>query len=139
MKNGIIKCKVMICYCNSNKAFSECCEPIILGLKNSETAEQLMRSRYSGYVVANIDYLMKSHHASTRPLKEKQAILKWTKSIKWVALEIIAKQKGLTEDNEGFVEFKALFFENGKMGYIHENSYFVRENGVWFYKSGVHK
>lgn len=129
----------MVCYCNSNKPFSECCEPIILGKRDAETAEQLMRSRYSGYVVANVDYLMRSHHSSSRPLKEKNAILKWTKSIKWVALEIIAKQKGLAEDNEGFVEFKALFLKNGKMSCIHENSYFVKESGVWFYKSGVHK
>lgn len=129
----------MLCYCNSNKPFGECCEPIILGKRDAETAEQLMRSRYSGYVVANVDYLMKSHHSSTRPLREKQAILKWTKSIKWVALEIISKQNGLAADVDGFVEFKALFIENGKMGCIHENSHFVKENGVWYYKSGVHR
>ncbi len=129
----------MLCYCNSNLTFSECCEPIILGKRDAETAEQLMRSRYSGYVVANVDYLMTSHHSSTRPLREKQAILKWTKSIKWVALEIIAHQNGLATDTDGVVEFKALYLENGKMGCIHENSYFVKENGVWYYKSGVHK
>lgn len=129
----------MLCYCNSNKPYSECCEPIILGSKDAQTAEQLMRSRYSGYVVADIDYLMKSHHSTTRPLKEKQSILKWTKSIKWMGLTIVATQNGLATDNDGYVEFKALFMENGKMGCIHENSYFVKENTVWYYKSGIHK
>lgn len=129
----------MICYCNSKKPYSECCEPIILGQKAAETAEQLMRSRYSAYVVADIDYIMNSHHAATRPTKERQSILKWTKSLKWVALEIISKQNGLATDNDGYVEFKALFLENGKMRCIHENSYFVKENNIWYYKSGVHK
>jgi len=123
----------MLCYCNSKKAFSECCEPIILGKQDAETAEQLMRSRYSAYVVANVNYLLNSHHPNTRPTKERKSILKWTKSLSWISLEIISKQKGQPIDKEGNVEFKALYMQNGKIECIHENSYFVKENNRWYY------
>ena len=128
----------MKCYCNSNKEFSQCCQPIILGAAKAETAEQLMRSRYSAYVVADINYLLNSHHKSTRPTKERKNILKWAKSVRWIGLEVISTQKGTATDSDGYVEFKAMFEENGKLDYIHEKSYFVKENSLWYYKSGTH-
>lgn len=129
----------MFCYCKSEKPFNKCCEPFISGEDNAKTAEQLMRSRYSGFVLASINYLMSTHHASSRPFNERKAILKWTKSVKWIGLEIVNKKAGLENDLEGWVEFKATYIENGKIECIHENSYFVKENGNWFYKSGEHK
>ena len=59
-----------------------------------ETAQQLMRSRYSAFVLANGDYLMETHHSSTRPIKEKKAIVKWAKSVQWIKLEIVETTKG---------------------------------------------
>lgn len=129
----------MPCYCNSNKEYTACCGPIHKGTQPAITAEALMRSRYSAFVLADINYLMKSHHASTRPIKEKHDILVWTKSVQWLGLQIISKSTGLASDVEGRVEFKASFVENGKPQCIHENSYFVKENGEWFYKSGIHR
>ncbi len=128
----------MKCYCNTDKEHDQCCGPIIKGTQKAETAEQLMRSRYSAFVVADINYLLNSHHKSTRPTKERKSILKWTKSVQWIGLEIISTQKGTSTDTEGYVEFKALFMENGKLDCIHENSFFVKENGLWFYKEGMH-
>lgn len=128
----------MQCYCNSGKVFDECCKLIISGNKIAATAQQLMRSRYSAYVIADVAYLMNSHHPATRPLKERKNIGQWAKSVSWLGLEIIATQKGTVADHEGFVEFKALYMENGQIECIHENSYFVKENNRWFYKSGIH-
>lgn len=128
-----------MCYCNSEKNFEECCKPLIKGEQKAKTAEQLMRSRYSAYVVADINYLLNTHHATTRPTKERKAILKWAKSVKWVKLEVLHTHKGLAGDKEGFVEFNAYYFDMGKMECIHENSYFVYENKQWYYKLGEHK
>jgi len=128
-----------LCYCNSQKSYSECCEPFISNIAVAKTAEQLMRSRYTAFVLANINYLMNSHHPSTRPTKERRAILKWTKSVHWMGLHIVSTKAGSELDTEGWVEFKATYMEDNKAGCIHENSYFVKENGKWLYKSGVHK
>ncbi|MCL4157034.1 UNVERIFIED_CONTAM: hypothetical protein GTU68_053260 [Idotea baltica] len=92
-----------------------------------------MRSRYSAFVLANGDYLMDSHHASTRPTKEKKAIVKWAKSVEWIKLEVLETTKGKETDNEGIVTFKAYFYEKGKVDIIYEKSAFVKENGNWFY------
>lgn len=121
------------CYCGQLKNKKECCEPFLNGLSLPETAEQLMRSRYSAYVTGNIDYIMNTHHISTRPIKEKKAILKWTLSVKWLGLTVHSTKDGLSKNNNGYVSFTALFLENGKMDKIQENSYFIKESGHWYY------
>lgn len=129
----------MLCYCSSQKPYDVCCSPLVSGVMNARTAEELMRSRYTAFVLANIDYLMNSHHISTRPIKDKKAMLKWTKSVSWLALQIVSTKAGSSSDTEGWVEFKASYLENGQPQCIHENSYFVKEKGLWYYKSGVHQ
>ena len=92
-----------------------------------------MRSRYSAFVLADGDYLMATHHSSTRPTKEKKAIVKWAKSVQWIKLEVLETSEGQENDTKGTVTFNAYFFENGKVDVIHEKSAFVRENNHWLY------
>lgn len=124
----------MQCPCNPNKKYADCCKIAHTNINNVLTAEQLMRSRYSAFVLANIEYLQKSHHSSTRPKKrEKKEILAWTKSVQWLKLEVLNASKGKPSDTIGTVEFKAYFMENGQLDIIHENSSFSRENNHWVY------
>ncbi len=123
----------MNCYCGNNRPYKSCCEVFHLNNGKTETAQQLMRSRYSAFVLANGNYLMQTHHSSTRPITEKKAIVKWAKSVAWIKLEILETTKGLEKDEEGTVTFNASFFENGKVDVIHEKSAFVKENGKWYY------
>ena len=127
-----------LCPCGSGQLFDNCCEPIISGRKEAITAQQLMRSRYTAFTKANVDYLMRSHSIKTRPLKERKSIEKWAKSVNWLGLSIIQTQARRASDEIGYVEFKALYLENGKPQQIHEKSLFQRENGIWVYISGVH-
>ncbi|MFC5194117.1 YchJ family protein [Bizionia hallyeonensis] len=123
----------MNCYCGNNKTYNDCCEVFHLNQGKTETAEQLMRSRYSAFVIANGDYLMQTHHSSSRPTSEKEAIIQWAQSVDWIKLEIINTTKGLKNDNEGTVTFNAYFYENGNVEIIHENSAFIKENKTWYY------
>lgn len=116
----------MNCYCGSHKSYDSCCKVFHLNGGQTETAEQLMRSRYSAFVRADGDYLMQTHHKSTRPIKEKQAIVNWAKSVLWQRLEIL-------ESTEDTVKFNAFFSEHGEADCIHENSKFVKENNKWYY------
>lgn len=129
----------MLCYCQSQKTFDHCCAPIHKGERVAATAEELMRSRYSAFVVADINYLMRSHHVSTRPVNDKKEMLRWTKSVQWMGLQIVSKSAGQASDTEGHVEFRASYLEQGQPQCIYENSYFVKEKGLWYYKSGVHR
>ena len=127
-----------LCPCGSGQLFTNCCEPITSGRKEAATAQELMRSRYTAFTQANVDYLMRSHSAKTRPIKERKSIEKWAKLVNWMGLTIIQIQAGDANDEIGYVEFKALYLENGKPQQIHEKSVFKRENGKWMYVSGVH-
>lgn len=128
----------MICPCGSNLEFNACCGAIISGDKIASTAEQLMRSRYSAYTLANIDYIIVTMRGNAAenfdPVNAKQ----WAISVKWIGLKVINTKQGLTEDDIGWVEFKARYKENGKMQLIHELSEFHRIDGLWYYVDGKH-
>ena len=124
----------MQCPCNPSKKYSDCCEKAHQNIQTVLTAETLMRSRYSAVVLAKINYLQESHHSRTRPSnKEKKEILSWTKSVKWLKLEVLNTSKGSITDLEGTVEFNAFFMENGKVDVLHETSSFCKENKHWVY------
>ena len=126
----------LFCPCGSNKSYKICCEPIHKDISQAKIPLELMKSRYSAYVLGNIDFLMTSHHPSTRPVLEKQEILTWTKSVEWQRLEIIEAKEA--NSNEGFVIFKAHFRENGESSVIFEKSRFIKENQHWTYIDGTH-
>ena len=114
------------CYCGANKSYKNCCEVYHNNGGKTKTAEQLMRSRYSAFVLAKGTYLMQTHHKSTRPINEKKAIVKWAKSVQWLRLDIV-------NSTTDIVSFNAYFIENGLTDVISENSKFVKENNTWFY------
>lgn len=127
------------CPCGSKQKYTDCCGAIISGKRNATTCLELMKSRYSAYTKADINYLMLSHYSKTRPLqKERLGIKHWAESVRWMQLIIVNTWNGTAADNEGYIEFKALYFEDGQIGQIHEKSLFKRENGKWVYVSGVH-
>ena len=97
--------KTDICPCGSDKQLKECCEPIIQGIKNAETAEQLMRSRYTAFTFAANDYLLNSWARETRP----ETVRAEEGSIQWLNLQIEACEKGTAEDETGLVTFTASF------------------------------
>lgn len=123
----------MNCYCGNNISYSQCCEKVHKNITEALTAEQLMRSRYSAFVLANGDYLMRSHHSSTRSLKEKKSIIEWAKSVQWIKLEVLETSKGKAEDTEGTVTFNAYFYDKGSVEVIHETSAFLKETNHWTY------
>ena len=118
------------CYCKSNKPFSECCEPYILGIQKAPTAECLMRSRYSAYCIQNVDYLLATTHLSTRKFHDIQETLTFASQNQWIKLEII-------NASETIVEFKAFYLDNNLRSQIHhEKSTFKEEERTWFYVDG---
>lgn len=120
----------LICPCGSGMLFAQCCEPFIKGIQNPPTAEKLMRSRYSAYVMQAVDYLITTTHNSTRKNHSKSDVLEWSKSNQWLKLEVL-------EATETTVEFKAYFLDSRlKAQMHHEKSFFRKENEKWFYVNG---
>jgi SEC-C motif-containing protein len=121
------------CPCGREISYLDCCEKAHANPIFVKTAEDLMRSRYSAFTLANGPYLIETHHSETRKHVDEKEIVDWTKSVKWDRLEILNKSQGLENDEMGTVEFKAYFKEKNRLTYIHENSLFKREYGVWKY------
>jgi SEC-C motif-containing protein len=126
----VLQTKVL-CPCGSNAKFSACCGRLIDGGGHAETAELLMRSRYSAYAMLREDYLLQTWHASTRPPE-----LRLTESApaKWIGLDI--KRSEQLDADHALVEFVARYKVNGRAHRLHELSRFVREDGCWFYVDG---
>ena len=128
-----------ICPCGSKQNYSDCCGAIINRKREAATCLELMKSRYTAYTLADVNYLMLSHHSGTRPAtSERKGIKKWAESVKWMQLIIVDTWNGTTNDTEGYVEFKAMYFDNGQLSQVHEKSFFKRENKRWVYVSGIH-
>lgn len=121
----------MKCYCGNSTLFENCCKPILNNIKKTNSAEELMRSRYSAYCTQEANYLVQTTHLSTRKFHKKSDILDWSKSNHWLKLEIIAS----CETN---VEFKAFYLDESLEEQIHhEKSTFVFEEDKWFYVDGI--
>ena len=125
-----------ICPCKSGKTFGECCGPIIAGTAKAETAEALMRARYSSYATGDIDFLRNSMVAEALDDFDEAASRAWSKAARWHGLEIVSTEKGGPGDDEGVVEFRALYTANGEFCNHHERSVFRREGGEWRFVDG---
>jgi SEC-C motif-containing protein len=118
------------CPCGSGLSLAGCCGPL-LGGAAAATAEALMRSRYTAYVLGDERYLLASWHRSTRP-----AAVPMEGRPAWCGLELRATVAGRAGDAEGRVEFVARYTEGGRPGVLHETSRFIREGGHWYYLDG---
>lgn len=87
-----------------------------------------MRSRYSAYVLEELDYLKATWHPEFRPVD-----LTLDPGIRWLGLEILACDQQLPRAR---VEFEARLLVGGKVDAIHEKSAFAREQGRWLYTHG---
>ena len=116
------------CPCLSGEQYADCCGRFHRGEAEAPTAEQLMRSRYSAFVVQDAAYLLRTWHPETRPPE-----LEMDTAMQWRRLDNVSTYRGGPWDSEGTVEFKAYFRHDGERGVHHETSRFLRVNRRWYY------
>ncbi len=122
------------CPCGSGQAYASCCGRFIDQGVLPETAEQLIRSRYTAFTQANELYLLASWHESTRPV-----VLGFASDepVRWLGLRIDRVEAGGAPDDRGVVCFVARSRSgSGRAQRLQECSRFVREQGRWFYVDG---
>ncbi len=125
-----------LCPCGSGAVYAECCEPALTGARPAETAEKLMRARYSAYVRLKTDYLYDTTHPDYRQGYDHKGTREWAESAEWDGLEILGSRKGGAGDNDGEVEFIARYRLKGTQHEHHELAHFRREKGNWFFTEG---
>ena len=131
------------CPCLVGLPFGECCAPLLTGDVAPATAERLMRSRYSAFVVGDARYLLATWHPSTRP-----ATLDLDPAERWYRLDVLGRTGGGMLDSAGTVEFVARYRVGAprasgtvdahrERGELRENSRFTRSEGRWYYLDGL--
>jgi SEC-C motif domain protein len=120
------------CPCGSGGPYRACCGPYLDGKALPETAEALMRSRYTAYTRGDAAYLAATWHPSTR-----RKDLELGEPVKWMGLEILRCEAGGPGDTRGQVEFVARYKLGGKAHRLREASRFRRCDGRWYYLDGA--
>ncbi len=121
-----------LCPCDANKVYAKCCEKFHNNTENPKTALELMRSRYSAYVLNNIDYIVVTTLPKQQSFLDIKAMKEWAKTTKWCGLKIIS-HKAKPYLNKATVEFIAYFETEQGKGEHHELSLFLYQNHQWYF------
>ncbi|WP_432070195.1 YchJ family protein [Streptomyces sp. AA1529] len=120
------------CPCGAAR-YAACCGRFHHDEAVPATAEELMRSRYAAFALADTGYLLRTWHPDTRP-----AHLDLSGAPRWTGLEILATSGGSAFHREGTVTFRAHHRgADGAPGTQQERSRFVRLDGAWRYLDGA--
>ena len=127
------------CPCGSKRDYQQCCDLYISDQAIPKTPEALMRSRYTAYSIANIEYIKKTMQGKPLADFNESETKRWASKVLWLGLQVIhASQKdpNAADEHTGFVEFIATYLEKDNLKTIHENSQFHRADDRWFYIDG---
>ncbi len=119
------------CPCGSGTTYDGCCGRLHRGAAQAATPEELMRSRYAAYALAESDYVWRTWHPRTRPLTVTP-----DPAVRWTGL-VVHDAADDPDDPDDEVEFTASFERDGEPGRLHERSRFERRAGRWFYVDAV--
>lgn len=128
------------CPCGRGLKYKKCCGALHRG-QSAATPEALMRSRYSAYVVKNVDYIMKTTHPlspfyQADPAAWQAQLSIFCTTTRFEKLDVLFVKKGDTPD-EGYVTYRATMFRGDQDISSTENSLFRRLQGRWLYVKGV--
>ena len=115
----------------SELTLAQCCQPFIAGKKKPETAEQLLRSRYTAFATNAIDYILATHHSKTRGELNRDEIEGWAKESKWLGFKLIENAPQEIGPEKTVLYFQADYVAEGKHHEHMEKSLFEKEDGEW--------
>ena len=127
------------CPCGSGLDLSACCGPYFSGERAPETAEALMRSRYSAYALGQIDYLKDTLWPKEQAGFDFTGTARWAAENHWTGLTVLKTENGAAEDRDGTVLFEAKFLAGGKLNSHRELSRFRKKAGRWYYVGALPK
>jgi SEC-C motif domain protein len=124
------------CPCGSGASYESCCGQYISGKAKAPTAEALMRSRYSAYVMHAIGYIVDTCVDKGEDSINVEETKRWSEDSDWKGLEILRAEKGGPSDSEGVVEFIASYVMDGRLENHHEIATFKKSSGGWLFENG---
>lgn len=122
-----------LCPCGSELNYSLCCEPLILGNSKADSAEALLRSRYTAHCKRAIDYLGTTVLPSQLKRHDPEAVRQWAESTEWNHIDILQQKKVEGDPEITWIEFKAFYKKFGDLKEHHELAKFVKQDGLWYF------
>ncbi|TBV06771.1 YchJ family protein [Phytopseudomonas dryadis] len=120
------------CPCGSGDALSDCCGRYHDGVP-APCAESLMRSRYSAYVLGNIDYLLATTLPAQRAALDVDGIRAWSLRSTWLGLEVEHVEVLGGQPEHARVTFVARWHDTAGEHAHRERSAFVQHAGHWYF------
>lgn len=124
------------CPCGSGNLYKSCCGLYIDQQHLPKTPEQLMRSRYTAYSLANIEYISKTMQGPAALLFDPVSAKEWAQKAQWLKLEVLNSKCDPQNSKKGFVEFRAHYRLDHQEHCIHELSEFQLQDEQWYYVDG---
>tara|TARA_B100001063_G_scaffold62509_1_gene56579 strand:+ start:4798 stop:5211 length:414 start_codon:yes stop_codon:yes gene_type:complete len=126
------------CPCGSLKKYKKCCKVFHDG-SNAKTAEELMRSRFTAYILNDANYIIKTTHSDNQDYtlnidSWKKDIINFSDYTDFIKLEIY---ESIEDKKESFVKFRATLQQDNLDASFTENSRFLKVNNKWFYVDGT--
>lgn len=120
------------CPCGSGQPLSQCCQPCHAGTP-AASAEALMRSRYSAYVLGLVDYLIATTLPAQQAALDREAIGAWSTQSNWLGLDVEQAEVLGGQPAHAWVTFTARW-RDGQGDHVHrERSAFVHNQGRWYF------
>jgi len=124
------------CPCGKGESYESCCRRFIRGEAEPESAEELMRARYSAYALGEVDFIVRSHDPATSNQVDRKSTELWSKQSKWLGFELVSIEGGTAFDQDGTIEFVARYKIRGVTVEHRERARFRKHNGRWFFVDG---
>jgi SEC-C motif-containing protein len=121
-----------MCPCGSGNSLAQCCGRYHAGAP-APSAQSLMRSRYSAYVLGLIDYLIATTLPAQQAGLDRAAISAWSLASTWLGLEVESAESIGGQPEHAFVTFTARWHDDSGEHSHRERSAFVQHAGRWYF------
>jgi SEC-C motif-containing protein len=123
----------MPCACGIGESTETHCLPIIRRKQKAETAEALMRARYTAYALGEVDFIMDTHTPEAAKDVDRKSTEAWSKNSNWLGLEVLKTEGGGPDDETGIVEFVARYkIKNVALDH-RERAKFEKRGSQWLF------
>lgn len=122
------------CPCGLPASIEDCCGRFLSREHHPRTAVELMRSRYTAFVVGDIPYLTETASGPAAEVREED-LASWAQQREWLDLEVLETHAGGPADDQGVVVFRARF-KDPNVQVHEERSSFIKRDGRWYFTKG---
>ncbi|HHX35119.1 MAG TPA: YchJ family protein [Gammaproteobacteria bacterium] len=122
---------ISTCPCNPNMTYQECCGRYHAGA-TPNTAQALMRARYSAYALQNIEFIKSTTLPAQQTQLDLAAIAQWSQDSQWLGLEVIGETTH-SDQRHATVEFIAHWHDAQGRHQHQESSLFIKPDTHWYF------